>query len=439
MLFPLMFSQILQRLFHIIDNRFVGELGSTALLIHNIQYNFIVFGQSLGVAGATATLIFWNRKEYENEQRSLLNWILLLSGGAAFFFILILFNIRRWIATQYGIPSDSLDFSQVYVGLGLINMFFYSKCGCLDGMLIASGNQKKSFFLAGFLVIGNLIGDYLAIHFLYGESSSQNGTFSSALMGVGITTTILLSITVTIAGILVFKKSKGTKILKIPSLLSTWLSELGIVLIRSISPFIYAYLLARSLVGSSLIVTYNLALHLAYLACLPLAAGIQLAVRDLSKEISLGNKEGRSSWWIPFLSTALFPTIFLLLFMSLNSRLFLTFAYGVAIQNEQIIFVRIFFLSCLIGQVGHIFSMRLRANKKSHIVIWGFFASEFGVHLALPLILILLDKATPLLLGLSSVASSVTYLLLNIIFSKNLRSKHKDKMPLGLSTLEVIE
>ncbi len=68
LLLPLAATQLLQRLEHVVDNRFMVALGPAALTIHSVQYNFFLVGQALGLASATSTLIFWKRKEVEGHK-----------------------------------------------------------------------------------------------------------------------------------------------------------------------------------------------------------------------------------------------------------------------------------------------------------------------------------------------------------------------------------
>jgi Na+-driven multidrug efflux pump len=60
---PLVIAQLLQRLYPAVDNRYLSTLGSQALLIYNLQYNFVNLGQFIGIATSFSALLFWNRKE----------------------------------------------------------------------------------------------------------------------------------------------------------------------------------------------------------------------------------------------------------------------------------------------------------------------------------------------------------------------------------------
>src|SRR5437899_2509577 len=71
-LLPLIATQFFQRFQDVLDNRWVGALGSDALAIHSIQSNFYLIGQEIGLASAFSALIFWKRKEAMGRQGSLL-------------------------------------------------------------------------------------------------------------------------------------------------------------------------------------------------------------------------------------------------------------------------------------------------------------------------------------------------------------------------------
>jgi Na+-driven multidrug efflux pump len=417
MILPLVFSQVLQRLFHVVDNRFVAELGPAALLIHNVQYNLIVLGQFLGVAGSTTALVLWGRKENACRKRSLMNRILILTGCVAISLAIPIFFSSGRLLTHFSIPEELLPLAKTYICLGLLNMVLQAFFGCLDGVFIACGQQKKSFLIAGVLVAGNLIADYCSIYLF-----RKHGSFDAALLAVGISTTVLIGSVLAVSRSLLRRYAHGAEVMLYRKIREVWAGELGIVLIRSVSPIIYAFFLAQALAVESLVVSYNLALHLAYLACLPLAAGVQLAVRDSSRDLSEG-KKGTSPpvWWNDFFYIGLLPTMTMLLLLSILPGWHITKVYGVEVSNQHVIFLTAFFSSCMLGQLGHVFSIRIRANKMSQLVTRNFLVSELCIHIGLVWFLTASGRASPRNLGLASLAYTFSYLILNVVAFYSLR------------------
>ena len=65
---PLVFAMFIQRAEHLVDNRFMIELGSVPLKIHSIFYILFLIGQAIGVASSASLLTLWNRKECISAQ-----------------------------------------------------------------------------------------------------------------------------------------------------------------------------------------------------------------------------------------------------------------------------------------------------------------------------------------------------------------------------------
>lgn len=408
LLLPLIASQFFQRLFHIVDNRFVNILGSEALVIHNVQYNFILLGQFIGMATATSALVFWKRTETKEKQGSVLLNHLYLSGGLSLAFAMAFFLFRGHLAVHFGISEQFISLAKMYFVIGLINMILQSIYGGIDGMLVASGKTKYCMFFSGFLVLSNIILDYAAVHFLY----KTGGDFQSALFAIGMATSIIATAVIILGFMVVRKQADGWKKFPIVQMLSVWWSEIGMALVRSFVPLIYAYQLALLHATRGFIVSYQMTLHLAYLFCLPLGAGLQIAVRDASAEAS--ESSHKSEWFGVFLYTAMLPTFILLLVGAIIPSQLVDLFYGYQIPSDHMIFIPIFFYACMIGQLGHAFSIPLRARKKNYMIARNFMIAEAGVLVGVTQMLIWAGMADPSTICWATIAFTSTYLALNI-------------------------
>ncbi len=269
---PLVASQILQRLYHIVDNHFINNLGNQALLIHSIQYNFIMFGQFVGAATATSSLIFWNRSECTGKQGSIFKKHLFLVSALTSFFALCFFFNSHYIVSQFKIDPEYLNLAEVYVRIGFLNMLLQSVYGALDGMLVASGQLKKSMFFSLILLIGNVSADYYATITLYNDAIPSPDSILNPLLFVGLSTTTFLCLSCAAAAGIIALLVDGWKKITILEIIPIWNSEMGVSLIRAVTPFIYAYQLTSIQATNGFLVTYHMALHVAYVFSLPLLA-----------------------------------------------------------------------------------------------------------------------------------------------------------------------
>lgn len=409
------------RLFHIVDNRYVAKLGSSFLLIHNIQFNIVTIGQFLGIAASTTALIYWNRPECRDQQRSILSILVKLSFGLSFAIASCVFLFRHQLFWHFSIPKELNDVTILYLTVGLTNMTLTAIFGCLDGILIAAGKLRQAMMLSCFMMVGNVIGDHLALWILEiaRGGPEEQAALAQSLLGIGLTTTLLLILAVGWAKRSLNSQTSGREKPDFIALVKIWAAEIGVVAVRSMAPLIYSLQAAKVTGSGSFLVTYNLGLHIAFIACLPLGASIQIAVREASRQDGdqpLLHHRIPPEWWPNFLYFGLFPTVFFLLLSLLFTQDLNSFFYGYALPLDHYVFSRLFFLACIVGQLGHIFAISLRAKKLSHLVTKSFLFSDFVLHLSVVQILIFLNRATPQTLGLAFIAFTSTYFLITYFY-----------------------
>ena len=406
---PLITSQILQRLYPIIDNRYITVLGDKALYIHNVQYNFIMFGQFIGFATFISCLVFWKRKECLNQQGNILVKHLLLAGSFTLLFAIIGWIFASTILTHYKVDKSYLPIATIYLKIGLCNMVLQAIYGGLDGMLVGSQQQRNSMYIAILLVISNILVNRYAVYTIYSRGSHADA-FQVPMEIIGVSTTIFLTIAIGIALILIIKRVQGWERFPLREMLPVWWGELGSYLIRGIVPFIYTYQLCFINASPGFLVTYQLAFHLSYIFCFPLLAAMQIAVRDAGQnafEIKTAGSIPR--WWNAFFYTGMIPSSILLLLGIFASVPIMHILYGYITPADHIPFLALFFIGCWIGQWGNTFTVPLRAAKKSYLVTKNFFIAELIVMLAGTQLLIFLNIATPAALGYVTLMFTFAY------------------------------
>ena len=404
---PILIAQLLQRLYPVIDNHFIGFLGQQALYLHNIQFNFITFGQFIGTATSISILVFWRRKECIHQQGQILIKHLLSTALLTLATALTAWIFSEKILLAYSVDTNTITVARTYLGIGLINMVLQSIYISLDGALVASKLQKISMVIAAALVSGNIISDRLSISYFF---SSNDSTTPLLLIGLSTTGILLLAITISTREIL--RNIQGWSSFSIKEMMNVWCSELGVYLIRGATPFVYTYQLCLITASAGFIVTYQLALQLSYLFCLPLLASMQIAVREAS-ECESANAN-TASWWQPLLYTGILPTTFLLALGALASGPILEIAFNYLPANDHFNYLPVFFISCWIGQWGNIFTIPLRAKKLNYLITKNFFIAELLILLGGTQLLIMLDLANPLTVAYASLLFTTTYLVLNV-------------------------
>jgi Na+-driven multidrug efflux pump len=171
---PIIVSQILQRLFPIIDNRYFNMLGNEATYLHNIQYNFVTLGQFIGLATYISSLVFWKKEECLLKQGNILIKHIMASGLFTMALGILCWIFLPTLLTHYQIDPSYYPLAMMYFKIGIINMIFQAIFGGLDGMLVGTQQQKYSMFLAAFLLLGNWTADHYAVHVLYSDPNLAN-------------------------------------------------------------------------------------------------------------------------------------------------------------------------------------------------------------------------------------------------------------------------
>lgn len=415
-LLPIVASQVLQRLYPIIDNRYLTGFGSEVLYIHSIQYNFVTFGQFVGLATYMSCLVFWRRKECLSKQGGILVSHLLLGGLFTVVLAVICCIYSSNILSYYKVNQAYLPLATFYLKIGLCNMVLQALYGGLDGMLVGSQQQKFSLYIAALLVIGNIAFDKYALLMSVLPVNSISMLYFPMRI-IGISTTVLLITAIGAALILVTRRVKGWGMLPLKEMLPVWWGELGSYLIRGIVPFIYAYQLCFINSSAQFLVTYQLVLHISYLFCFPLIGAMQIAVRDAAIEDNSSNKItsiAPPKWWNVYLYTGMIPSTILLVLGAVGSVPLMKLVYGYIAPASHIPFLALFFMGCLLGQWGNTFTIPLRVAKKSYLITKNFFIAELVVMLGGTQFLIYMNMATPAALGYVTLLFTAAFCFSNL-------------------------
>ena len=426
-LLPLILAQILQRLYLMVDSRYATELGQQALLIHSVQYNFIAFGQLIGAATAISCLIFWRRKEDYLKQGSIFTKHLVLTTCFCLLVAIPSTFFAKAIVIAYKIDPNFAKIGCIYLWIGLINMILQAVFGSLDGMLIASGQQRKSMAISLLLVLCKVVFDIYAVDILFTMPASPTSIYSPLLI-IGLSNTALLCCACFVSGYLVVKKVEGWEKFSFKEMISVWSSEIGVYFIRGVIPFFYAYQLALLIVSPGFFATYQLVFHLSYIFCLPLIAAMQIAVREASLHISNINQSIRTSvplWWNNLFYTGLLPTIIMLLMGSIFYSFMLKVVYNYVPPKDHLPFIPLYFLACILGQIGTALTISIRARKASYLVTASFFINQIVILLGCTQLLIIFHLGTPRTIGWLMIFYCTSQVIMNAGSIKFLLKKER--------------
>lgn len=414
LLLPIIASQILQRLYPMIDTRYLSVLGTSALYIHSIQYNFVSMGQFIGAATATSCLVFWNRVDLKGKQGGIFTAHLVLVSIFTLLFACVLWFLAKSILNIYSVSSDFINVGIIYFQIGLINMFLQAIYCTLDGMLIASNQRKFSMLLSFLLVILNFIADYYVAYYLFNGNQTPT-EMRLPIMIFGLSTTVILLLAIFIASTRVIKSIDGWNWVKYSEMIHVWIGEQGVALVSSIVPFVYAYQMKFIHTTQSFLVMYQMVLHLSYIFCLPFLSALKVAVTEASREHSLQQKTfERNEWWNILLYTGLIPTYILFTIGCVFPKWLVHITYQYNIPADQIIFVTLFYISCMIGQIGNSLSVPIRAAKQSKLISRNFFWTEVVIMLGCMQIAIFFNIATSITAGIVTLIFVISYTLMNL-------------------------
>lgn len=414
LLLPIIISQILQRLYPMIDTRFLSVLGQNPLYIHSIQYTFVSIGQFIGAATATSCFVFWNRAESKGKQGGIFINHLVLVSLFSFIIMVILLFLAKYMLHIYSVSPLYMEDAIIYFRIGLLNMFLQAIYCTIDGMLIASNQRKFSMIISLITVLLNIIVDYvIAYNIFNGHQSPSN--IKIPLILFGFSTSIILIFAIFISSIRVIKQIDGWINTRYKQILHVWSGEIGVAIISSLVPLIYAYQMKFIHTTQSFLIMYQMVSHLSYIFCLPFLSALKVAVTEASRDYSSKhNKSEKNEWWPVLLYTGLIPTYILFALGCLYPIWIIQITFHYKIPFDQTIFIILFYLSCMIGQIGNAISVPIRAAKQSKIISRNFFWSEIIIMLGCMQLAILLNIATPLSAGVITLIFASSYTIMNL-------------------------
>jgi hypothetical protein len=394
-LLALVVVQVLHRLFQIVDARFVNEMGPELLALHNMQYQFYVFGQFLGIACGTTALIFIGREP--KAKAAIDSTIKRLLTRSVMLLIVILLAISPLYfndssAVQLGVVGQAI---WPYIIVGLMNVALHAATTYFDFFLIGVGQQNRVVWLhAGALGLNILLND-LVVRFVYPVYGAWG------IVGIGLGTSIILAAMATIARIWIanifienHSESSPTDLVKV------WLSETGFIITRALAPLTYVFLLVRFAQLETFINVYSLGMHLAYIFVMPTVGGIQVLLRAEKVDQKM---------LLNFAFFSFLPFTGLMALGALAPGMIFKGIYVADLGGPEIGFLRMFFVASLIGQIGQIACGFLRRLKKSSTVAAIVFFSEFVVHIGTVATLVFLNSANYETLGMAVLLFATTF------------------------------
>ena len=152
--------QLIQKCYPLIDNYFIGQLGSQALLIHNIYVTFALIAQYVGYATATTCLILWQQNEYTSQRDFGAFFVFTFLGTFICFLPIILF-LPKWI-DHFHVSSLYVLSAVHYLWLGSLCTIIFS--GFYYLVMVNNGIKKYALSLyftialAVFTIVMNWIG-----------------------------------------------------------------------------------------------------------------------------------------------------------------------------------------------------------------------------------------------------------------------------------------
>lgn len=421
---PLTASLFLQRYFQILDNQFLTRINDKALTLFNINSSLGIIGNFIGYATITSVFILWKQEEHRNQQKSILNNNLKLATLACAVVVFILTPFLKEISLHYKTWGTFGAFSVVYLFIGLINIVCLTGYLVLDGFLIATNKIGGSVKISFWIVATKFLTYFCLYKFINIDGIISPDEIQAVLL-LGLLLTVLLYL---LAAAIIYKKvasdlPRNSNSMSLKEITSIWKHEFLFSFVRFATPLVYAYQIGFVKTESSFLVTYNLLLHLSYILCLPVMAGLQLAIRDAS------DPQSKHQWFYQFLYTSYIPAALFMLGVSVFPEIIIKYFYGYTIPATHYSFVVIYCVACVFGQIGHIFSVPLRANKRSKLVSRNILIAELGVLIGGAQLLIFLDLLSPENLGIITFLFCLVYSGLNIISARKYFSSKKVFFP----------
>jgi Na+-driven multidrug efflux pump len=391
-------------------------LGTEALLIHNIQYSFINLGQYIGGATAASCLIFWKRAEYADKQGGIFYIHMGLCLGVSLICMLVASLYSEGILTHFSVNPEYYSLATKYFNLGLLNMGLQAMYLALIGIVIAVSRERLSLIFSIVLLLLNIVADSLIIHlFFTGGTSPQH--IMLPMLAIIISNITLIAVSVGIIYWLLRNKIKQVNYGNSREILKIWANELGGAFISAAYPIVYLFQLGLVKTEGSLLVTYQLLTQLTAVFCIPILATMQVALREASAQQGMP----RSSYiplWVRELSYFGFiPTEILLLFFMMFPVLFIQLVFGYLTPADHVSFIVMYLFASMIGQIGNMLTVSIRAQKKSHLVTTGYFISDVIILVGGTQLLFFAHIDMPMTTGLVMLLYTCVYTLMNAYFA----------------------
>lgn len=424
-IFPIVLSLLLLRFFHATDLRLIGGLGDAFQFIHAVQYNLTVFAQFIGTAGLTVIITLWPRFASMEDHSRLLKKVVGATLSMTLTMGFLGFIFRNAILNHFHVSAEVFSVARLYFTIGLVNMVLFAWQLSLDGALLAVRKQKITLLNIAILSSCNLITDLIAVHAYQMGIMTQRSAACLFISGTTLWLTVGLFISYVILGKKVRMTIAGS--LKYPRFHFIWGNEILIAMIRSFAPLWFAYQIGGVQALGTFLVVYQSSLHIAYVAALPLQGGLPIAVRECGEFYSGGSCNDRQ--WLRHVTVmALFPSMVLLLFAMIFGEKIITTIFALRLSAAQSAFLPYFFLGCLIGQIGHVVSVPLRARLRNQYITVCLVASELLMNNIGFMVLNHYGLAKPLWLGLLTVAYALTFLVI-MTLSLGLSSNKMRQVP----------
>lgn len=412
---PLIFSQIISRIYPIVDNHYINILGTQALLIHNIQYGFISLGQYIGSGTAITCLIFWKRSIYADKQKSVFALHVGLCAIVTLFCMFLASVFAKDILSYFAVQRKYISVGVSYFRIGLFNMVLQAIYLTLMGIVVASNKEKLSLYFSIALLALNVVADTIAIHATFSGPVSPETVFYPLIL-IAYSAMAFLLISILIMTLIIFKRATGWGFINFKEILKIWSNELGGAFISGVYPIVYIFQLGAIKSSGSLLVTYQLLLQLTIVFCIPLLATMQISLRDASDEKNNGCLSSNPKWWQELFYFGLIPTQILLAIFILMPVMSVHLVFGYEVPPDHVAFVMLFLLASIIGQFGNALTVPIRAKKQSHLVTFSYFFSDIIIMLGGMQLIIFMHWSDPIMVGMVTLAYACAYTLLNIYF-----------------------
>ena len=417
MVFPLVFALLIQRVEHLVDNRFMVELGSEPLKIHSVFYILFIIGQAIGVASSASLLTLWNRKECLSAQSDLAKkhiFLAILIGSVISLSGVVFF---KDILNHFHILTEFTGVASIYLGMGLMNIILQALLGLTLTLMIVTNERLKSFLLMIGLLIAKFSVAYYSVRMLWNKMSDA-GSLKIPMALIGATGLISVLVIAILGLWFSLRGNPAKEKLKFSQIFEIWNAEIGIAAIRAIAPAVFIFQLGTIRGEENYYVIYQLALQGAYFLVLPILGANQIAVRDASGEQSARGmnqilKLEKVKWFSNYLICALLPTQFLLFLATVMPVYFFKTIYGLEITKEQATFLSIYYFAVMIGQIGNFMQIRLRSIKLNRVVTFNTLISEIFVQLGLMQLVLILHIESAISIGIVTLIYCLTHLGMN--------------------------